>query len=327
MLSISTKKSKTALVVSLFILSIVVFGCNNSQSGGKKRQLISFKAYNGINYSEVSRRMRNGLSFNEYGYQLEPQWKLKFVSDDSISIFSPTKNAFINFPLTRGYDSIFNAARSWLKVRKITKDSITMEILIQKGDSLDVKGTKVFMRFFADNYVKNVLHTDTSILRRPSHQDTLFIKALSAKANADYTKAFAARQPAKITSRSPLVSVSQRTTRPDILNNFDNSDDYLDPTYDIVIKKAYKDFYFSFTMYIDDKGRTYYGYPLVGLDDEEAKADYIHTSKAIMESYLKLYLNIKPGSTLGIIHSSMVSVHVEGKAGSPKSEVRKSKRF
>ncbi|AYL96274.1 hypothetical protein [Mucilaginibacter celer] len=310
---INLKTTKTGLLAPLFLLSIIAFGCNHSQPGSKKRELISFRAYNGINYSEVSRRMRNGLSFNEYGYQLEPQWKLKFVSDDSISIFSPTKNAFINFPLTRGYDSIFNAARSWLKVRTISKDSITMEILIQKGDSLDVKGTKVFMRFFADNYIKNVLHTDTSILRRPSRKDTLFIEGLSAKANADYNKAFAARQPAKITSRNSMVTVSQRTTRPDIMNNFDNSDDYLDPTYDIVINKAYKDFYFSFTMYIDDKGRTYYGYPLIGLDDEDTKADYIHTSKAVMESYLKLYLNIKPGSTLGMIHSSMVSVHVEGK--------------
>ncbi|WP_432327530.1 hypothetical protein ACRQ5D_29695 [Mucilaginibacter sp. P25] len=246
---------------------------------------------------------------------MEPQWKLKFVSEDSISIFSPTKNAFINFPLTRGYDSIFNAARSWLKIRQINKDSITMEILIQKGDSLDVKGTKVFMRFFADNYVKNVLHTDTTTLRRPSHADTVFIRSLAAKATADYTKAFAARQPAIITSKSPLVTVSRRTTKPDILNNFDNSDDYLDPTYDIVIKNAYKDFYFSFTMYVDDKGKLYYGAPLVGFNgDQEREADYIHTSKAVVDSYFKFYLNVKPGTTLGIIHSSIVSVHVEGKA-------------
>jgi hypothetical protein len=190
-----------------------------------------------------------------------------------------------------------------------------MEILIQKGDSLDIKGTKVFMRFYADDYVKNVLHTDTSILRRPSHKDTLFIRSLAAKANLDYKKQFAARQPAIITSKSPLVTVSRRTTKPEIDNNFDTSDDYLDPTYDIVIKNAYKDFYFSFTMYVDDKGRLYYGIPLIGFNgDEDNKADYIHTSKAIVESYFKFYLNVKPGSTLGMIHSSMVSVHVEGKA-------------
>lgn len=314
MLSINLKTTKAAILAPLFILSIIAFGCNQSKPEKKKRELISFRAYNGINYSEVKRRMRNGLSFNEYGYQLEPQWKLKFVSDDSVSIFSPTKNAFINFPLTRGYDSIFNAARSWLKVKKINKDSITMEILIQKGDSLDIKGTKVFMLFYADNYVKNVLHTDTSILRRPSRKDTLFIEGLSAKANADYKKAFAARQPAVIKSKSPLVTISQRTTKPDIMNNFDNSDDYLDPTYDIVVNKAFKDFYYSFTMYIDDKGGMHYGYPLVGIDDEETKADYNHTANAIVESYFKFYLNVKPGTTLGMRHSSMVSIHVEGKA-------------
>ncbi|QEM11057.1 hypothetical protein [Mucilaginibacter rubeus] len=315
MLLINLKTLKTAVFGLLIILSVFTFGCGGNQPGQKKRELISFRPYNGINYSEVSRRQRNGLSFNEYGYQLEPQWKLKFVSDDSVSIFSPTKNAFINFPLTRGYDSIFNAARSWLKIRQINKDSITMEILIQKGDSLDVKGTKVFMRFFADNYVKNVLHTDTTTLRKPSRADTLFIHSLAAKATADYTKAFSARQPAEITSKSPLVTVSRRTTKPDILNNFDNSDDYLDPNYDIVIKNAYKDFYFSFTMYIDDKGNLYYGAPLVGFNgDQEREADYIHTSKAVMESYFKFYLNVKPGKTLGIIHSSMVSIHVEGKA-------------
>ncbi|MEO3403195.1 hypothetical protein AAFN85_04785 [Mucilaginibacter sp. CAU 1740] len=314
MLSINLKTTKTAILAPLFILSIIAFGCNQSKPEKKKRELISFRAYNGINYSEVKRRMRNGLSFNEYGYQLEPQWKLKFVSDDSVSIFSPTKNAFINFPLTRGYDSIFNAARSWLKVKKINKDSITMEILIQKGDSLDVKGTKVFMLFYADNYVKNVLHTDTSILRHPSRRDTLFIESLATKANADYKKAFAARQPAVITSKSPSVTVSQRKTKPDIMNNFDNSDDYLDPTYDIVVNKAFKDFYYSFTMYIDDKGGMHYGYPLVGIDDEEIKADYNHTANAVVESYFKYYFNVKPGSTLGFRHASMVSIHVEGKA-------------
>src|SRR5689334_22337594 len=126
-----TRKTINALtLIILGIVTLIYTGCNSSaNSGNSKKELISFKAFNGINYSEVARRQKNGLSFNEYGYQLEPQWKMKFVSDDSVSIFSPTKNQFINFPLTRGYDSVFNAARSWLKIKKITKDSIIMEIL------------------------------------------------------------------------------------------------------------------------------------------------------------------------------------------------------
>jgi hypothetical protein len=319
MLSINIKTIKLAGFILLTIVSIIQTGCNGGP-GNKKKELIDFKPYNGINYSEVKRRQKNGLSFNEYGYQLEPQWKLKFVSDDSVSIFSPTKNAFINFPLTRGYDSIFNAARSWLKVQKISKDSIILEIIKQKGDSLDIKGTKVYMLFYADNYVKNVLHTDTSTLRHPSRQDTLFIRSLAAKANMDYKKQFSARQPAQITSKSPQVTVSRRTTKPSIENNFDPSDDYLDPTYDIVINKAYKDFYYSFTMYIDDKGGMHYGIPLIDLNisgPEFAQA-YNRMASGIMNSYFKLYLDVKPGSTLGIIHSSMVSVHVEGKVAPAK---------
>ncbi|GAA3980795.1 hypothetical protein [Mucilaginibacter dorajii] len=315
MLSINIKTVKLAGFILLTAISIVQTGCG-SGTGAKKKQLIDFKPYNGINYSEVSRRQKNGLSFNEYGYQLEPQWKMKFVSDDSVSIFSPTKNAFINFPLTRGYDSIFNAARSWLKVQKITKDSLILEIIKQKGDSLDIKGTKVYMRFFADNYVKDVLHTDTSILRHPSRKDTLFIKALSAKANADYKKQFSARQVASLTSKSPQLHIHRRVTKATIENNFDPSDDYLDPTYDIVINKAYKDFYYSFTVYVDDKGGMHYGKPLIdlGISGPEFEQAYIHQSTAIMDSYLKFYLDVKPGSTLGIVHSSMISVHVEGKA-------------
>jgi hypothetical protein len=311
--SIDIKKIKQTVLALLITFSIAQTGCGGGQSKGKK-QLIDFKAYNGINYSEVSRRQKNGLSFNEYGYQLEPQWKMKFISDDSVSIFSPTKNMFINFPLTRGYDSIFNAARSWLKVQKITKDSLILEIIQQKGDSLDIKGTKVYMRFFADSYVKNVLHTYTSILRHPTRQDTLFIKSLVAKANADYTKQFSARQPAQLISKTPLVKITQRITKPNIENNFDTSDDYLDPTFDIVINKAYKDFYYSFTMYIDDKANMYYDKPLIALDlsGEELKADYIRISKGVMNSYFKAYMTIKPGSTLGFIHSSLISVHVKG---------------
>jgi hypothetical protein len=319
MLPMNLKTTKQAYLILFITISIIQTGCNGGANSGKK-QLIDFKPYNGINYSEVSRRQKNGLSFNEYGYQLEPQWKMKFVSDDSVSIYSPTKQAFINFPLTRGYDSIFNAARSWLKVQKISKDSLVLEIIKQKGDSLDIKGTKVYMRFFADNYVKNVLHTDTSILRRPSRKDTLYIQSLAAKANKDYKKAFSARQPVELISKSSQIKVTRRTTKPEIENNFDPSDDYLAPTYDIVINKAYKDFYYSFTMYVDDKGGMYYGNALVDLASSgpEFERAYNRIASGIMSSYFKFYLNIKPGSTLGIVHSSMVSVHVEGKTVAAK---------
>lgn len=301
------------LSAALLLITVITHSGCKDPGKAKEKHLISFKAFNGIDYSEVARRQKNGLSFNEYGYQLEPQWKMKFVSDDSVSIFSPTKNAFINFPLTRGYDSIFNAARSWLKIKKISKDSIVMEILQAKGDSIDIAGSKVYMLFYADNYVKNVLHTDTSILRHPSRKDTLFVKGLAAKANQNIAKAFSARQPVKLISRSSQITVKQKVTKPDITNNFDPSDDYLDPSFDITINKAYKDFYYSFEVCVDDKGQMHYVRPLIAFQDEDFKNTYIRLSQGIMSSYLQYYFKIIPGSTLGFAHASTISVHVEGR--------------
>jgi hypothetical protein len=312
---------KCLSAVLLLIGSLINTGCNNASSKSNKKELISFKPFNGISYSEVARRQKNGLSFNEYGYQLEPQWKLQFVSDDSVSVFSPTKNHFINFPLTRGYDSVFNAARSWLKIKQMTKDSIIMEILQAKGDSIDISGSKVYMLFYADNYVKNVLHTDTATLRHPSRKDTLFVKSLVVKANQNITKAFAARQPVQLISKSPLVTVKQWHTKPDIMNNFDSSDDYLDPTFDITINKAYQDFYYSFSVYVDNKGQMDYRIPLIDfMGDKDAKQSYISTSRSIMNSYLKYYLQTISGSTLGFMHASTISLHVRGKTTAPEAD-------
>ena len=309
---LSTHNHIKYLSAALLLIAVITYsGCKDPRA--KEKHLVTFSAYNGINYSEVARRQKNGLSFNEYGYQLEPQWKLKFVSDDSVSVFSPTKNTFINFPLTRGYDSIFNAARSWLKIKKMSKDSIVMEILQAKGDSIDINGSKVYMLFYADNYVKNVLHTDTSILRRPSRKDTLFVKGLVAKANSNIAKAFSARQPVQLISKSSQITVKQKVTKPDINNNFDSSDDYLDPNFDITINKAYKDFYYSFEICVDDKGQMHYVRPLIGFSDKDFKDTYIRLSQGIMSSYLQYYFKVVPGSTLGFAHASTISVHVEGR--------------
>lgn len=307
------KAIKTTILFLIISVAFIYTGCRRRDV--EKRQLISFKSLNGIDYTEVRRYMKNGLSFNEYGYQLEPQWKLRFVSDDSVSVYSPIKNKFLNFPLSRGYDSIFNAARAWFKVRKMNKDSLVFEILKFQNDSIDISGAKVLMKFYANDYIKNTLHSDSTILRRPSRKDSLFIKKLADQANRNPAKAFAAREPAQLIPKSPLASIEARRTKPDMMNNFDTSDDYLDPEYFITIKKAYQDFYYSFTIIVDYKGGMHYGKPLVAFQDQSFAKDYIHTSQAVLNSYLNYYFNVVPGTTLGIPHTSIVSVHVKGIAG------------
>jgi hypothetical protein len=108
------------------------------------------------------------------------------------------------------------------------------------------------------------------------------------------------------------VKVHQKRTKQDILNNFDNSDDYLEPEFNITIYKAYNDFNYSFAVIVDDKGIMHYLKPLIGFPDESFRAAYIQTSKAIMDSYLKFYLKITPGSTLGMVHSSVILINVTG---------------
>jgi hypothetical protein len=312
---------KTISIILLLVVTIISAGCKRkgivSHNGAK--DLISFKSIQGITYTEVARRMKNGLSFNEYGYQLEPQWKMSFISDDSTRIYSPIKKQLINFPLSRGYDSIFNTARSWLKVRKMNKDSLVIEILKYKDGLIDVTGAQVYMIFYADNYIKIILHSDSTILRKPSRRDTLYISKLVAKANTNYKNAFSARQPVQLISKTPMIKVEQRKTEPSIENNFDTSDDYLDPTYDIVINKAYRDFYYSFSMYVDDKGNMIYERPLVPFTGDGFKTAYIKESQDIMNTYFKLFFKIIPGSTLGMPHTSIISIHVRGVTTAPKA--------
>lgn len=301
-------------LISLLIISIIYTGCKPPVRAVKhdgEKDLISFKSVEGISYTEISRRLKNGLSFNEDGFQLEPQWKMKFVSDDSISIYSFDKKAFLNFPLTRGYDSIFNTARTWLKLRKMSKDSLVLEVLKSQADSIDVRGEGVYMTFYANNYIQNVLHTDIATLRHSSRKDSLFIKSLVNEANSDFKKAFAARQPVVLVSKSPAVKVSKWKAEGDFFNHYDTTDDYFNPSYNITINKAYANFYYSFTMYVDDKGQIHYGKPLIPIGSESS---YVRLSRAIMDSYLKLYLQVIPGKTLDMAHASLINIHVEGKA-------------
>ncbi len=311
---VQQKIAKTFGIILLLAIVILGTGCKRkgivAHNGPK--DLISFKSIQGITYTEVARRTKNGVSFNEYGYQLEPQWKMSFISDDSTRIYSPIKKQLINFPLSRGYDSIFNTARTWLKVKKMNKDSLVLEILNYKDGLIDVTRATIYMVLYADNYIKNTLHSDSRILSRPSRRDTVFISKLVAKANSDYKKAFAARQPAQLISKSPLVRVTKRQTEPTMENSFDISNDYLDPTFDIVINKAYRNFYYSFSVYVDEKGNIFYRIPLVGFYEPNFKVTFIKESQDIMNSYLKYYFKIIPGSTLGMPHASTISLHVKG---------------
>jgi hypothetical protein len=311
--AINISAIKSYLLVAAFFTVFVSCKYRPDGPGHGEKPIISFKSIEGIYYTEVARRQKNGLSFNEYGYYLSPDWKLRFVSDDSAALYSPVKKKFLNFPLALGTDSVFNTGRAFLKVVKMSKDSLLLELLEPKGDSIDIHKSRVSMLFYADNYIKNKLHSNIADVQKASRKDSIFIKGLVSKANANITKAFAAQQPVQLISKSPQVSIVKRKAVPDFLNKYSTADDYLDPTFDITINKAYQDFFYTFSVYVDNKGQMLYRKPLVGfMGDTEAEKSYIRISTAIMNTYLKIYLTTIPGQTLGFKHPSIITLNVRG---------------
>jgi hypothetical protein len=298
------------------IVYCLIAGCkfkDPSIPGHSQKPMLSFKNVEGITYTEV-RRQQNGLSFSDYGYHFEPEWRLRFTSNDSVALYSPVKKEFLNFPLSCGIDSVFNTNRTFLRMKHMSKDSLIFELLEAKNDSINMKGTKILMLFYADNYIKNVLHTNAATLQHSNRKDSLYIKALVKKADSSLNNAFAALSPVQLTSTRPSIIVNKKRTVPDfLLNNYNTADDYVNPIYYITINKAYSDFHYSFSAYIDKEGKLIYDKPLIPFAEGGYKQKYVRLSKAIMNSYVKLHVKIKPGQTLGMPHASLISLYIEGK--------------
>jgi hypothetical protein len=278
----------------------------------KQVKPLSFKSIAGINFTEVRRRMASGLSFDNNGFEAEPGYQISFLNNDSASVYSPKKKGFENFLVFLEPDSIFNVARSYFKMIKMTKDSLYIRVLEVQGDTLHLKHSLVYMTFYSNNYIKNVLHTTAEALGKPDKRDTLFIKKKTAIANQIPDSAFAARQPVTLRSLSPLLTIDRADVQPDMSNNYDSSEFYMAPEFTITIKKAYEDFSYSFWVFIDDKGQIIF-YRSINDIMPEYKETTIKTIKGIIDGYLKAYMAVTPGSTLGIKHTSLVILNVVGR--------------
>lgn len=269
------------------------------------------KKIKGIGYTEVKRTFDNGLSFSPVGYQLTPEWRISFPSIDSVNIYSPKKGKFLNAPVVFDHDSIFNVAWAWLKLKYIKKDSIQFMVLHVTDRVIHDEKVHVFMTFYTNDYIKNVLHSDTNKLRAPSRKDTLYIKAKSAIANKILDSAFAGTAPPVLRPKNALVSVKKETVPPDDPNGAKIYDEYLSPTYDVVIHHAYDNFSYSYSAFVDDKGIITFRKSLTYLYPEFRKP-YTEAMKGITDGYLKLYLDVTPAKTLGIPHTSIIFLNVTG---------------
>lgn len=311
------------VVLSLLICTCtILYSCNATDSPAKKKvnakpkTRLDFNAFKGIRYHEVKRRFSNGLSFDTIGFQQEPSWIIQFESNDSIMAYSPQRLKMQGFHLHYDHGDVYNFAKEWFRIKSINKDSITMQRLyVNNKEIADDIRSDVNITYYSADYIKNTLKTTAEVLQRPSASDTAFIKALSARANRNplhRDSVFAGRVPVMFIPKSNLISV-EKLSSVDVLNGKTEAYDYLYPRYRIVIKKAYKDFGYTFTALVDEHGKMSLGTFSGAIPEyKEVRAKVL---KGIIDVYLQNLLEIKPGKTLGIAHASEISVTVKGIAG------------
>jgi len=309
------------LYILLIVLPLVMVSCHHHVPAvvkfkeklkvDKVKAKALLKSIQGIKYTEVRRTFDNGLSFSAVGYQLVPEWQISFPSTDSVNIYSPKKKRFMNTPVVFDHDSVYNVAWAWLKLKYIKKDSMQFMVLHVHDNVIQEEKTHVFMTFYTNDYIKNVLHTEPSKVWKPSRKDTAYIKAKIALADKVTDSAFAGTEPVVLTPKTPLITVKKEVTPDDDVDGGMGFDDYLSPTYDITIHKAYTDFYYSYSAYVDEKGSITFRKAITASYAEYKKATD-DAMKGITDSYLKLYLNARPGKTLGIPHKSVIILNVTG---------------
>jgi hypothetical protein len=295
---------------------LIVFAASCSQkpesSTPKKRPKpkVNFKKVHNIAYTEIRREYDNGLGYNNEGYHLEPEWRITFLSEDTVRIFSLVLQRFINEPVIVDHDSVVTVAHSWLRVKKLTPDSIRFQVLYVQHQKVDDK-SNIYMTLYSNNYIKNVLHTTPAQLQKPPRRDTLFIKRKADSALANYNKAFAATEPVVLKSINPDVKIEkQKVTKANALEDVTLADNYLSPTFVVTINNAYAFFDYYMQVIADEKGKLHFVKPLTHiLDDEERR---IKIMKGIVDGYLTSYVKTIPGTTLGIPHASRILVRVKG---------------
>lgn len=273
----------------------------------------TFTEIKGIKYTEVRRYFENGLSFNEQGFQLEPEWNIYFNADDSVRIFSPEKQQYMTYRIFHSHKALFQFAREWFRVKHVSKDSILLQVMELEARVVNEDKSNIYMKLYADDYIKNVLKTDAESLKKPTAADSLFVKYRAIQANSNLDSAFAARTPVVLKSKSKITRVEKIKPNLDpYLGYVNRSEEYLYPEYRINIDKAYKDFQYSFSVLVDYRGRMYFKDFLVAVEPEfrETKTKVV---KGIIDIYLKNTLKIQPGNTLGYPHTSLINLHVIGK--------------
>jgi len=305
------------VMFSMLSLAILLFSCGEDPEKLREKKIgkkLDFSSIVGIKYHEVKRRFSTGLSFNEMGFQQEPTWIIQFKSNDTVSAWSPQKLRMQPFYLLFDHGNVYNFAKEYFRIKKISKDSLLFQRLHLKGKEIssDIR-SDVNIVYYSEDYINNKLKTTVTELRKPTRADTAYIKNLVAKSEQDPTNvklAFAGRQPVVFTPKSPIVQVKKISTVNTLMGRTE-SYDYLFPKYRIQISKAYQDFAYEISAVVDSKGRIHMA-QLYFIQPEflESKSKAV---QGILDVYVKNLFRVSPGSTLGMPHSSEIKLILVGK--------------
>ncbi|HTD39824.1 MAG TPA: hypothetical protein VK671_04330 [Mucilaginibacter sp.] len=293
----------------ILVVPLTFFSCKRFTRPG-----LPFEDVKGTHFTEVRRIYTNGLKFDKQGYQLEPSWKLYFISDDSVNVYSPKMKRYYGFHVYFDHDSVFNMVDAWFKVKKIAADSLILQALRVENKIIkdDDDGSKVYLTFYSDRFIKSHDNRKIMAMALPGRKDTTFIKARSELVNAKPDSTFAAREPVVFKSKSSLIKVEKVKNESTPINEVDAADDYLAPEYNITIHKAYEGFSYIMYVNVDDKGKMTFRNSAVPLMSN-FKASYEQVMRGIVDGYLTRYLDVTPGKTLGIPHNTSVLLNVNGK--------------
>ncbi|WP_026898724.1 hypothetical protein [Daejeonella oryzae] len=298
------------LIFGCFLLLFPLLFSSCDYSGQKYlKPKPSFEKVKGIGYTEVRRSFNSGLAFSPAGFYLEPSWKMKFILKDSVRLFNPLDNRSYNFHVHFDHDSVIYMARVWMRVKKVSSDSLVFRILSVKDRSITETGPN--MTFYADKYIRNKLKTWPEILQMPAKKDSLFVKSRIRDLNQHADSIFLPQIPVRIESLDAKIQVKKKENSVGSKKNIFASEDPYQPEYSIVINKAYRDFNYSFLGIVDYKGNINFKSSTVYIMPEFQETR-LRTIKGIIDVYLKPSLKVEAARTLGIQHNSMILINVKG---------------
>ncbi len=303
---------KALFPVFLIILGCCLLACTRSTEGNRDGKRPPFVPISGIDFYEVRRAFDNGLSFDTLGFQQEPIWHINFTNNDSVKIHSLKGDSMLHYAIYYDQDSIFNFGREWFRVIKLAKDSLTLQRLTVQNLRVKEARSNVYMKFYSGRFIQDSLKTTVDELRRPTLQDSVFIRTMVDRANrnpSNFDSLFSARNPVEFKPTSPNITVKEHALKEGQGMSRTSAYQYLYPEFDIVIHKAYKDFYYPFSVFVDAKGKMTVAKFITSPEFEESRRK---TLQGVIDVYFKNLLQTKPGTTLGYPHNTLVMLYVKG---------------